>query len=494
MPLMPSDYRFKHSTVDIARKRSRWAWALYICLVVSILVGVVYLRHALLPFIIALLIAFVLEPPVRMLRRRGVPRWCGVVICYVVIIGGFVSMGMYLAPKLKQESLKVAKTLRGLLAEVPATFESIGRDVETILEKLEGRTPKLAPSGPMQDDEVAAQWGYGPTPIPYPVFESSDVVALPVIMLGADAENIVRLRSDGLSVTGRRSTDEVAADTSRSHIVLKRLDDGVYGIKFNQANFEVTEQGDGVVTIRTRPEIGAEIEGQSFRNRVIKGLRSSLERFAGTIVAEVVSLVGDIVAILARSLILLTVILMVTAFILVDTERITGWWRTRIPCRFRDDYDDLVSRLGAGLSGVVRGQLFICLFNGVLSGIGFFIFIPEYALVLAIFAGVMSLIPIFGTIISTLPAALIGLTVSWPTALAVVGWIGVVHAIEANILSPKIMSREAKIHPVVVIFSLIVGESLLGIMGALLAVPVVSVLQSVMGFVFEKVRPVVVDR
>ena len=118
------------------------------------------------------------------------------------------------------------------------------------------------------------------------------------------------------------------------------------------------------------------------------------------------------------------------------------------------------------------------------------IFIPEYALVLAVFAGVMSVIPIFGTIISTIPAALIGLSVSPGTAIAVVLWITAVHTVEANLVSPRILSRHAKIHPALVIFALIAGEAMYGIVGALLAVPIYSVLQTVMSFVFDRVYPV----
>jgi predicted PurR-regulated permease PerM len=160
-----------------------------------------------------------------------------------------------------------------------------------------------------------------------------------------------------------------------------------------------------------------------------------------------------------------------------------------VPPRYRSDYDDLLGRLDRGLSGVVRGQLMICLVNGVLSGIGFLIFIPEYAIVLAIFAGVLSLIPIFGTILSSVPAVLVGLSISLGTAVAVLGWILGIHFIEANILNPKIIGTSAKINPVVVIFVLIAGEHTYGLAGALLAVPATSVVQSIVAFAYERARP-----
>ena len=284
--------------------------------------------------------------------------------------------------------------------------------------------------------------------------------------------------------------EEVEADEKQAQVVLSQLREGVYGLRLNESTVQITESVDGSITIAPRSGAEGTSDTRSFRNRVVKGLRTSLERFAGSIVREVVQFVGDAVGIVLRSLIMLTVLLMVAGFILVDTDRVLNWFRSRVPEQYQDHVDDFLERLDRGLSGVVRGQLLVCLFNGVLSGIGFLIFIPEYALVLAVFAGVMSLIPIFGTIISTIPAALIGLSVSPGTAVAVVLWITAVHVVEANLVSPRLLSRHAKIHPVLVIFALIAGEALYGIVGALLAVPIYSVLQTVMSFLFDRIQPV----
>jgi predicted PurR-regulated permease PerM len=132
-----------------------------------------------------------------------------------------------------------------------------------------------------------------------------------------------------------------------------------------------------------------------------------------------------------------------------------------------------------GLSGVVRGQMIICLVNGVLSAIGFAIVGLKYWPLMALVATIFSLIPIFGSIVSAVPAVILGLTQSFGTALFVLGWIVGVHQLEANLLNPKIMGDAAKIHPVLVIFSLLVGEHFFHTTGALLAVPTMSIALSV---------------
>ena len=86
------------------------------------------------------------------------------------------------------------------------------------------------------------------------------------------------------------------------------------------------------------------------------------------------------------------------------------------------------------------------------------------------------MIPIFGVLISTIPIVIMGLTVSLYTALLSVAWILMIHFIEGNFLNPKILGDAAEIHPVLIVFSLVVGEYLAGVMGALLAVPIFSII------------------
>jgi predicted PurR-regulated permease PerM len=116
--------------------------------------------------------------------------------------------------------------------------------------------------------------------------------------------------------------------------------------------------------------------------------------------------------------------------------------------------------------------------NGVLSGIGFYIAGLAYWPVLALIATVLSIIPIFGAFLSSVPAIAIGLQQGVGVAVFVLAWIVGIHQIEANLLNPKIMGDAARVHPVLVIFSLLAGEHAFGFTGALLAVPVLSIVQS----------------
>lgn len=167
-------------------------------------------------------------------------------------------------------------------------------------------------------------------------------------------------------------------------------------------------------------------------------------------------------------------LLMVSAFVLVDVARIHRFVRGTVPRALHGDFDQLLSRLDERLSGVVRGQLVICVVNGVLTLIGLLILDVKFAFVLATIATVLSAIPIFGSVLSTVPIVLVGLSQGFGKGVGALAWIVAIHALEAYFLNPKIMGSAAKIHPAVIAFSLLAGERTFGFTGALLAVPVAS--------------------
>ncbi len=172
---------------------------------------------------------------------------------------------------------------------------------------------------------------------------------------------------------------------------------------------------------------------------------------------------------------------------MADTPRIMSFIESIVPSHRLKDYHDVLNMIDKGLGGVIRGQLMICLVNGIFSGIGFYIFDLKYWPVLTVIATVFSLVPIFGVIISSVPAILIGLGASFFTGVLVLLWIVGIHLLEANVLNPKIMGTAAKMHPVLVVFALLAGAHAGGAIGALIGVPVGSIVQNLFLFVRLKV-------
>jgi predicted PurR-regulated permease PerM len=229
-------------------------------------------------------------------------------------------------------------------------------------------------------------------------------------------------------------------------------------------------------------------------------LALDLEQLLGDSVRRVSSLaqenLGDIVNVsrsiitgVAAGVFMLFFVLMVGAFFSIDAQAIRHYVGTLIPPELASDARQLAARIDRSLSGVVRGQVTICIVNGGLTFVGLLLFGVKFAFLLATIATLFSLIPIFGTILSSVPIVLIALADDFHKALAILGWIVGIHALEAYFLNPKIMGQAAHLHPVIVAFSLIAGERLFGLMGALFAVPVASILVACFDYARLKAQP-----
>jgi predicted PurR-regulated permease PerM len=185
---------------------------------------------------------------------------------------------------------------------------------------------------------------------------------------------------------------------------------------------------------------------------------------------------------------------MVAAYLLIDVDRVMDFLRSLVPRRHRQVLDELLREIDRGLSGIIRGQLIICVVNALLSTVGLLLFRVKYAVLLGMLAGTFSFIPVFGSILSSVPIVAVALAsgpkgFSLSTGLGMLGWIVGIHLLEANLLNPKIIGTAAKMHPVVVVFALLVGEESGGLIGALLAVPVASMVQAIFLY-FRRRQPV----
>lgn len=254
---------------------------------------------------------------------------------------------------------------------------------------------------------------------------------------------------------------------------LEKLPDGSYDVRVADG-VVFREKRDGVWQIEQRERAGPIRSANLLRDAFDKGATYLQENSI-----EVLKIGREIAFGISRGIFTLVMSLMLGAYMMLTSERIFAFLRELGGPGTRDSFDRFLRRLDRGLSGVVRGQLIICLVNGVLSAVGFALFGLKYWPILSVVAAAMSIIPIFGSILSSVPAVAIGLSQSPLTAVGVLAWIIGIHQLEANFLNPKIIGDTAKIHPVLVVFSLIVGEHFFQLVGALFAVPCMSIAQTI---------------
>jgi predicted PurR-regulated permease PerM len=139
-------------------------------------------------------------------------------------------------------------------------------------------------------------------------------------------------------------------------------------------------------------------------------------------------------------------------------------------------WQNVEDKLGAW----ARGQLTLMLIVGVIQGIGYTLFGIQFALLLAVWAGLAEVIPMIGPYLGAIPAVLVALTQSPEKALLVVGYTVVVELIESNILVPRVMEHAVGLTPLTVILALLAGAAIYGFVGALLAVPIAAAIQVVL--------------
>ena len=113
----------------------------------------------------------------------------------------------------------------------------------------------------------------------------------------------------------------------------------------------------------------------------------------------------------------------------------------------------------------------------------------RYAVLLSIIAGVLELLPIIGPIIAAVPAVLLAATAGLEATIAALVLYTAIQQVENYLLVPKIQGDAVQLHPAVVIFALIVGGSLAGLLGAILALPVTAAFRDVVRYFFRRLSP-----
>src|SRR5262245_31289150 len=177
---------------------------------------------------------------------------------------------------------------------------------------------------------------------------------------------------------------------------------------------------------------------------------------------------------------LLSVVIVVTMsiFWLMSAGKLREFILSLVPEALRSRGGVVFTELGQTLGGWVRGTLVAMLLIGLLVGLGLWVLgVPE-ALLLGIFAGLTEVIPYLGPWISGAVAALVALVAVDPLkALQVAVLFIIVYQVESNLVRPLVMSWAVKVDPLLVLIAVVVGVEALGLVGAVIALPVAGMLQ-----------------
>lgn len=206
----------------------------------------------------------------------------------------------------------------------------------------------------------------------------------------------------------------------------------------------------------------------------------SLNRFLERIVAEGPQFVLAGATSIVSGAFQLALIAIASAYILYDYPRLGRNLRRFVPVRYRALYADLAEKSDRAIGGYLRGQILITIILGFMLWIGLTLIGVPLATAISVLAAVFNLVPYLGPIVATIPAVLLGFTVSPLTALLALVVFLAANQIEAHVLGPMILAKSTDLHPVTVLISILVGVGFLGLLGALLAVPVVALAKVVL--------------
>lgn len=184
------------------------------------------------------------------------------------------------------------------------------------------------------------------------------------------------------------------------------------------------------------------------------------------------------------------------AYLLKDRVVLLAAFDRAVPGSWRFDVWAVIRTIERVFGQWVRGQLILGLSVGVLTFVGLIIasqlidpIFGRYAILLSVIAGVLELLPIIGPIIAAIPAVLLAATAGPGVIVAALVLYTLIQQVENNFLVPKIQGDAVELHPAVVMFAIIVGGSLAGLLGAILALPMTAAFRDVVRYLFRRLSP-----
>lgn len=177
------------------------------------------------------------------------------------------------------------------------------------------------------------------------------------------------------------------------------------------------------------------------------------------------------------NLLSLLAVFLLTYYWTLESERSIRGMLLWVPSQTRPELRALITEIEDKIGGFVRGQAILCLAIGAAALAAYILLGLPYALVLALLAGLLEAVPVVGPFLGAIPAILIALSIDNQLVVGVVIATIFIQVLENYILVPRIMKKAVGVNPIVALLALITLTSVLGLVGALLAIPIAAILQ-----------------
>jgi predicted PurR-regulated permease PerM len=217
-------------------------------------------------------------------------------------------------------------------------------------------------------------------------------------------------------------------------------------------------------------------DNQFLPDSVEQGIHSALHKFEAGIsklISNYIHGIGNTI----NMLFIAFIIPFMAFYILKDFQLMEKTMLTFIPKKYREETVKLLVDIDMALGSYIRGQFIVCIIVGVLAYVGYWIIGMPYLLLLASVVALFNIIPYLGQYLGAAPALIVASSISWKMVLYVAIINILVQTLEGNFISPQVVGKTLHMHPLSIIFVLLVGGELAGIIGLILAVPCFAVLK-----------------
>ena len=224
------------------------------------------------------------------------------------------------------------------------------------------------------------------------------------------------------------------------------------------------------------------IDLTTVRANVTDGIRSYTTNFTTEMPKHIISFIGSLFSGLGTIL----MGLVVGIYMLLDFDKISEQFLKLIPKKNREEISDLLNNIGSEVRKTVNGTLLVALMVLVCDTIAFSIIGLESPLLFGVLCGLTDLIPYIGPYIGGSAAVVVGFSMGFPIGVATLIACIIVQLVENYILQPVVMSKAIELNPVVIIVGLLLFGHFFGIIGMIVATPIIAVLKVIYEFICKK--------
>ncbi|MBF2545571.1 AI-2E family transporter [Listeria seeligeri] len=213
-------------------------------------------------------------------------------------------------------------------------------------------------------------------------------------------------------------------------------------------------------------------------------IMKTLSEKGTSVLNSAITSVGSIVGTVTEVVLAIVTTPLVLFYLLKDGKKLPDFLLKMLPVNGRAHTRQVLGEANHQISSYIRGQIIVSLCIGILLFIGYLIIGLPYALTLAIIAACTSIVPYLGPAIAITPAIIIAIVTSpWLLVKLVIVWC-VVQLLEGKFISPQVMGKTLKVHPITILFVILIAGNLFGVLGVIFAVPGYAVLKVIVTHVF----------